>query len=536
MKKYFLLVSFISLYLFSCQEDRIFSISNENAVVTKTGEEENQLSRMEKDPNYDLKVQFSKALAQVLAESKEARELIKNEALKKIDYDYDVLYDLIKNVNLSNGNTLESLLLHHLDAGILAAIKEKIPTLTIFVPTLPENTFSAALWDIENEIPEVAFRTSATNDIPSYDSNGTEDIIESRFIPGYPIVVIKENERIVANTNSINSNRISLLEKASTGNSFSFLSEAFDNVNHKTKEKEIITKANYTPSVKEQKIFEAFDVFPNASDWQRDYVYYNLTPTQTKGAFDLRYKEHIVGFEMLGNAKSAMNKIADHTADPRIDGGWHERNASSRMTGQMTGWTDGEFEFRAKYCLGGKSPVAAEVNTYFRVDPMDLFNVKPKKNYNESKNKFEIQSVTALYAKLTIPMFEWNIENYSAIISLTIEEVDLSETVRNTTSIGAKVATNFNYEASWGDVVKNGLKFGGSKEDNHTVSYETVTQTGSDDLGTVIINFGDQIILSKDTKYFENQFGSGRSATRPDYNDKYYTGWYRVHIAPLLAN
>lgn len=298
-----------------------------------------------------------------------------------------------------------------------------------------------------------------------------------------------------------------------------------------------MTKA-YAPSAKEKKIFDAFDVFPNYSDWQRDYIYYNLTPTQTKGAFDLRYKEHIVGFEMVGDARNAMNKIADHSGDPRIDGNWHEHHfsGSGGMTKQITGWTDGEFEFRVKYCLGSASPVGTEVSTYFRVDPMNLFRVTPTKNYNDSKNKFEIESVTALYVKMTIPLFEWNIENYSAIISITVEEVDLTETVKRTVSTGTKIATNFNYEASFGEKVKNGLKFGGSMEQSGTVSYETVTQTGSDDLGTVIVNFGDQIILSKENKYSENQFGSGRSSAHPDYNNKYYIDWYRIHIAPLLTN
>lgn len=537
MKNYFLLITLIGLCITSCNNDFVIEKQNANAVVTKTNEEKVLQARLDKDPNYFLKAAFSKGLAKVLSENKDVRELIKNEALKKIDYDYDVLYEFIKNVNLSDGNTLESLLLSYIDQEVLASISEKIPTLTIFVPTLPENTFSAALWDIEKDIPEVAFRTSFTNDITSFDSNGVEDIIEANLIPGYPIVVIKENERMIANNASADSKGISLLTKAGSTKTFSFLSEVFDNTDTNEEVSAIQTKAAYKPSVKEQKIFDAFDVFPNYSDWQRDYIYYNLTPTQTKGAFDLRYREHVVGFQMLGDARNAMNKIADHTGDPRIDGKWHEHSFSGTggMTGQITGWTDGEFEFKVKYCLGSASPAGTEISTYFRVNPMALFNVKPKKNYNESKNKFEIEGVTALYVKLDIPLFEWNIENYSAIISINVEEVDLTETVRNTVAIGTKRATNFNYEATFGEVVKNGLKFGGSAEQSTTVTYETVTQTGSEDLGTVIINFGDQVILSKEAKYSETQFGTGRSAAHPDYNNKYSTGWYRIHIAPLLA-
>lgn len=75
-------------------------------------------------------------------------------------------------------------------------------------------------------------------------------------------------------------------------------------------------------------------------------------------------------------------------------------------------------------------------------------------------------------------------------------------------------------------------------ENSVTNSYKITTTLESDDLGTVIVNFGDQIILSKSEKEYPSIYGSGRSSAyrSPDYNNKYYTGYYRIHIAPLLAN
>lgn len=43
------------------------------------------------DDNLSLKKDFSIALAKVLSENQDVRDLIKKEALKKIDFDYDVL-------------------------------------------------------------------------------------------------------------------------------------------------------------------------------------------------------------------------------------------------------------------------------------------------------------------------------------------------------------------------------------------------------------------------------------------------------------
>lgn len=65
--------------------------------------------------------------------------------------------------------------------------------------------------------------------------------------------------------------------------------------------------------------------------------------------------------------------------------------------------------------------------------------------------------------------------------------------------------------------------------------YEVTTSKGNDELGEVIVNFGDPIIESIDSV----RSSSGRyDPSGPqyiimnNYNSKYYTGWYRLYIAP----
>ena len=53
--------------------------------------------------------------------------------------------------------------------------------------------------------------------------------------------------------------------------------------------------------------------------WQRDYIYYNITPNTTKGPFNNNFKEHLVSFEMLGDPRTALNKIADQAGDPKYE-------------------------------------------------------------------------------------------------------------------------------------------------------------------------------------------------------------------------
>lgn len=72
-----------------------------------------------------------------------------------IDYDYDVLYQLIKDIE-----------------------NEKFPTLTLFVPTLPENSFSAEIWNPDIETPFVAIRCDYSSEVPIYNANGEEIILD----------------------------------------------------------------------------------------------------------------------------------------------------------------------------------------------------------------------------------------------------------------------------------------------------------------------------------------------------------------------
>ncbi|MBL0743891.1 hypothetical protein [Chryseolinea lacunae] len=96
------------------------------------------------DPDKEQKVVFAKALARAVAAEPAVRSFLKQESQKMIDEDFDVVYALVRDVELSNGRTLrETLLPYFSTPAELTAIEERLPLLTIFVPTLPDRTFSA---------------------------------------------------------------------------------------------------------------------------------------------------------------------------------------------------------------------------------------------------------------------------------------------------------------------------------------------------------------------------------------------------------
>lgn len=151
--------------------------------------------------------------------------------MKKINYDYDVLYLLVKDEILSDNTTLNSLLLKYVDSDFLSLLETQIPNLTIFVPKLPLNSFSAETWNVDTEVPVVGIRTLETNDVPVFNSQGEESVVEVGYIPAYPIVVVKENERISVKDPLAKSLLGSTLKtKSTSGVELAFLDDVFNNM------------------------------------------------------------------------------------------------------------------------------------------------------------------------------------------------------------------------------------------------------------------------------------------------------------------
>lgn len=535
-----LLMTFICLLAVSC---------NSNTPIFETG---NNNCEIQINTNSDLKAEFSKALAKVFAESKDVRELIRNEALKKINYDYDVLYQLVKDINLSNGMTLETLVLKYVDAKTYTEILKEHPTLTIFIPELPENSFSAEIWDTDNEIPYVCSREFHENGIPIYDSTGKVFTLEGDEIPAFPIVVVKDNERITVKTTE-NSTR-GLRSVSHDNYQFVFADNIFDNTNQKFENK--LRSAPYDTAItvvdprnastheypvpeNRRKILDSYDIYNGISGWQRDYIYYNLTTTKTEAPFDYKFKEHIVGFEMVGDAMKCINKISDQPNDPRPNSKIGDRlYAGRRNRIPYVSWTDGEFEFKVKVYLGNKGGFGSELITFFRASPYDMFKFTLDRNCGGRGNSHCIYKVIGVENKiihLLTPLFEWNLENYSANIKISIEEVDATETIKQTATTSTEFATNFSYSATFGETVKNGLQFGASAKETRITSYEISTTHGNDELGEVIVNFWDDIIISRKITPREWHRDLPDEGVL-DYNKKYSTGWYRLYVAPIKTN
>ncbi len=414
--------------------------------------------------------------------------MIKEEALKMFDNDYDILYHMIKDTPLLDRKTVRELLLSHYEnPERLSEIETMIPTLTIFVPELPEDSFSAKSWDTDSEVPQVAIRMYTTNDVPIFDAEGNETVLASHFIPGYPVVVVKENERVIASKEKAKS----LLAKGSKFTTtkkdleFIFLSNAFDRSKYKPEQQESIEQAKITFFEPDQKLIDAYNIYKNADGWQRDFIYYNITPSNTRDQFYYDFKENITKFSLRGDPMGTYSRISDQTGDPVI------RNFTS-MTN--SGWTGGSFEFMVKILHNSKTLDKQDIH-YFTKAPERLFDLDYERChihlYCLSEIEFDRTSVD-------IPLINWNLNDYASSMKIEIEEIDQTVSTTITDKRTVEFATNFGINAGPGGegiLEKVGLKFGASLKVTKEESISKFFTEGNDPLGSVTINFADNVLI-----------------------------------------
>jgi hypothetical protein len=456
------------------------------------------------DADGDLKVMFARSLAKAVASEPAVRRFLKTEAQKMMDEDYDVVYHLVKDTPMDNNHTFrETLLSYFSSEADLIKIEDRLPLLTIFVPTLPEGSFSAETWDAESQIPDIAIRLRGTNEIPIVKATGEQMILEPWLIPGYPVVVVKNCERLITEKQSgYQDTQTARVLKAPNGLSYRFVDDVFDQYLAKTPPKEAGEQRVIRPH---PKLRDAFNIYGPADGWQRDYIYYGITPSKPNGKFAYEFKEYISSFLFVGDALTDYQKISEQTGDPVIKSGK-----------QSSGWTDGFFEIRCTAAIHAQNEIGGEIRSNFLPSGQNLFNV----TYKTSKRGiwpfrytyYTIESVAAKQVLTNVPLVNWDLQVYATTFRIDVEEVDNTEVIRQSRTETVEFATNFDVQAT---VLKIGLKFGANLKKTVSNTIDITTTMESDDLGHATINFADKVLVGRT----QNLPGSQYYATREYYND-----------------
>lgn len=147
--------------------------------------------------------------------------------------------------------------------------------------------------------------------IKAYDSKGDHIELSYTSDPEIPILVIKDNERVIK-INDQNFSEVSSLISVPNNSNYVLMAPLSQPSNS---DKSVSKNASITPLssrsiIKDERTNYAVQKELNT---QRDYVYYGIDSTEniTKGTLNEQYAEHIVAIQMENEA--ALNKASDFT-------------------------------------------------------------------------------------------------------------------------------------------------------------------------------------------------------------------------------
>jgi hypothetical protein len=428
---------------------------------------------------HDLKKEtgdeFASALAKVLQE-KSVRELIKKEALSKYDGDYDVLYALVKNKEVRPGVTLESLLAIHSSSA--AEWLAKRPLLTIFVPKL--NGFGPESWNTDSQIPHVAVDNSHLGKFATfktYAANGQQYELDAVKAPNFPVIVVKENERMIAKSKGANGGRMmeNFLEKMSkktvfedTNFQYSFIGDK----NPKDDEKKNGRLASYNelPVL----LTWRFGTQVDPMEGQRDWIYYYIFPQigYNQGTMSASYVEKVTGFKL---------------SSPLV------------LQAMTDSWTEGALEFHVILAF-------VDRNGTIKTDLRPFF-CAPSSLMDGNGNMLEYNPDIELTA--------WDMNRYGDEWKFSLLEHDPGGSYDKTISASSTFGYNFETNSGAGGLfAKIGLKFGTTGTFQKSSSEKITISAESDQLGDARWLYDTPIILSYgqvngNWRYTTNSVGTG---------------------------
>jgi len=155
---------------------------------------------------------------------------LKEEAIKKFDKNYNVLYYLVKDRKIKE-KTFRELLVETSSEEQISQIENNVPLLNILIPEIALFNIKAENLEIkDNEIPVAVKKENGTY---LYLNGKMEMIVPKGEIPDFYVLVVRENDRV--DPTSISYNKITNIAASKVPNlekQIRFLSPEYDNINN----------------------------------------------------------------------------------------------------------------------------------------------------------------------------------------------------------------------------------------------------------------------------------------------------------------
>lgn len=152
------------------------------------------------------KEQAYETVTAILTEALEepvVRKFIKDKALERYTYDYEVIYGMVKDQALDDGRTLagifanieqELLKANTITAPVVADLQQLLPLMSINVP---QEIFS---WETDNFLPPVILNPddqAAVGYVIGRYASANSVQISLKELPDYPLITLADNERVI---------------------------------------------------------------------------------------------------------------------------------------------------------------------------------------------------------------------------------------------------------------------------------------------------------------------------------------------------
>lgn len=462
---------------------------------------------------------FAKALSAAVYQHEEMRSFIKDEALKQFDKDYDVFYPFVKDEEIAEGKTFREFLLGYLSEPELDRIEAEHPLLDIAVPdwSLIEG-FSVDSWDTTDQDLSIGYKNEKGG-LSLFNNGEREFETMSGQIPGFPTLIVKDNERMRK------------LPSAKAGNpcEYDIIDDAFDNtlmpetkVSHDYYDRTFDVE-DYSNFISANEVFNtstssvgAYEAFAGDNTAaHRDYIYYGMNRTITYGKLNVHVTEYITKFR-LGRLNSEFILESGDFVDCPESYTTNSSPSDEKLFQKFC--YDGNLELKFRIIIGNSVDISKYKSVTFR-EAFQLKNVhvdyRHKTWFSDKKWVYSVdyECFVPKWINADIQLPKWDISTQSSEITINVSEVDQDiEHSYTITALNSR-SSNFTTETELGKNMtitaenvgnasssgKIKVGYGYVSKDELTTTEKIIVKDTTDDLGTAILNYSAPVILSRDT-------------------------------------
>jgi len=503
------IIMFAGSLLSSCDNEDTMNESSNTTTPAVVLSEETAMNR------------FTEILSEAAYQRQDVRIFLKEEAIKRFDKNYDVLYVNVKNSSIGD-ETFHDILSHYSNAGELESIEQSVPALNIFIPKISAYDITPENMDCtDKEIP-VVLPAEINNKL--FLDGTVVDYLAKGEVPSFHVFVVNKNKRVVVNS-----------QTRSAGQPFTFIDPEYDNSIQESCTRTTPVEASVvgTKAINAFSYFYKDDGSNRSKALQRDYIYYGLTPTSSEGHLNQAVTEYISFIEIDPKAYFMMtDKKVDNlqSDDPDI-----KQTTVSRKKRDFTAqelinelWTEGCYNLKIEMIT---STSARPLVKRLALSPDDIWNFNLDRTYRHSTAfRHSKYTYTINPAKFTAKRYyltqryvsfgKWDLSNESLYREVRFIEEDPGETytkkiVIETTQVNTvKVINSTKYGVGLGDngtiSTEVGTEFSSSTTTKSTKEITASWCNEDDDLGSEHIYFYDPIIESRSgSQYITREYNTG---------------------------